>query len=402
MVDEDFLSGEEEYHVDSSTAMKGNWDKSTFDFILLFIALLLSLSFNIASNAESNQSLRYVKHPAITNSNFYLRLFPTVDYLTYGEMTDATRYARNIDQFNVTYGEHDRKVDGWYESNPDSSFRKYTYCNYFAVDVSYAMGAYLPLVHCCVICGRPTQQSFQSIGVSSTDHYLYFPIQDDSLICMVPEHSSSHRDFNANMIADWLNNSEFSSPFGWNPIKETEAQAYANKGLLTIGIRKESGAIGHVFVVHPHPYPGSSIYISQAGFDLMSDEKKPTNYVNYQYYVNKARTFLPVEQPSYSHDKRLEGSWQLDLFGFTAMTFTFRRDGTMTISTLGSSLEGTYSTSGDRYTMDYVIPGYGSYSSIMESAFQGSGMDPGIAGSGTFILSGNTLYLDGLQFTRIR
>ena len=29
-----------------------------------------------------------------------------------------------------------------------------------------------------------------------------------------------------------------------------------------------------------------------------------------------------------------------------------------------------------------------------------SGMDPGIAGSGTFILSGDTLFLDGLQFMR--
>lgn len=102
------------------------------------------------------------------------------------------------------------------------------------------------------------------------------------------------------------------------------------------------------------------------------------------------------------HDSRLEGSWQQSLFGFITMTITFRRDGTMTMATMGYSLEGIYSTSGDRYTMDYVIPGYGSYSSLMESAFQGSGIDPGIAGSGTFILSGDTLYLDGLQFTRIR
>lgn len=105
---------------------------------------------------------------------------------------------------------------------------------------------------------------------------------------------------------------------------------------------------------------------------------------------------------STGHDKRIEGSWQQSLFGFTMMTIIFRQDGTMTIATLGYSVEGTYSTNGDRYTMDFVIPGYGSYSSLMESAFQGTGTNPGKTGSGTFIISGDTLFLDGLEFKRIK
>lgn len=125
----------------------------------------------------------------------------------------------------------------------------------------------------------------------------------------------------------------------------------------------------------------------------------PMSAISSGQALPRAQTEIMI---STGHDSRIEGSWQQSLFGFTTMTFTFRQDGTMTIATLGYSLEGTYSTNGDRYTMDYVIPGYGNYSSFMESAFQESGMDPGIAGSGTFILSGDTLFLDGLQFMRIR
>lgn len=377
--------------------------------LIAFLLVVCSAMWSVISGGSvivsaSSHTTQYVKHPTITNSNYYFRLYPAVDHLSYGEMTDASRYARIIDQFNVTYGEHDQNIDGWYESVPGSSYRKYTYCNYFAVDVSFAMGAYLPLVHNCTICGRPTEQSFVSVGVSSWDHYMYQVLQNGSLLCLNPDHSSSHKDYNANMIADWLANPSFSNLFGWFSVDKSEAQASANKGYLTIGIKKESGAIGHVFVVHPHSNLASNIFISQAGADLMSDEIKPNHYINYQYYTYQYRNEWAGQTPisSGGHDSRLEGNWQQSLFGFVTMTLTFRRDGSMTISTLGYSLDGTYSTSGDRYTMDYVVPGYGSYSSSMQSALQGSGLDPGNSGSGTFILSGDTLYLDGLQFARIR
>ena len=334
----------------------------------------------------SDYTAGYVFHPNMSADNYWLRLYPTEDHLSFNEKTTAQRYAAIIDQFNVTYGENDSTVDGWYEQVPGSTYRKETYCNYFAVDVAYAMGVYLPLVKNCAICGKPTAQSFGSIGVSSTDHYLYQALLNAGLICTDSSHAAAYQDYNANSLYQWLANSSFSGMFGWVSISESEAQEKANEGYMTIGII--SGSPGHVFVIHPHANSSSQIYISQAGSDLMNDEPKPTFYTNYHYYYNagiasqndSTSIGIPSNHP-------ILGIWTAKIFGIST-SMEFRSNGVLIFSTLGFSIPYQYSITDDTISI------------AMNSDYLEMGTLP--SGISTYTISGDQLLIDSVIYTRFK
>lgn len=230
-----------------------------------------------------------VAHPIITSNNHYLSLYPMIDYLTVGLTTNATRYSKIIDQFNVTFGESMSEIDGWYEAG--TPLHKYTYCNYFAADVSYAMGAFIPLRATCTTCGKATKNSFGAIKSTSIEsqgsiskiQYMIDGLTARGLICTCA--SSTKLDFTANRLwSGWFKDKSKYSQYGWVAISYDEARFKANQGFLTLGVCSD-GSAGHVFIVHPNS-DTSTTYISQAGGDLMSNEKIKSDYKSYSFFYN--------------------------------------------------------------------------------------------------------------------
>lgn len=84
----------------------------------------------------------------------------------------------------------------------------------------------------------------------------------------------------------------------------------------------------------------------------------------------------------------LVGTWKTKVLGINQI-ITFNADGTVHGAMLGfsSQLPVKYSVSGDKITMTMDTAQYG-----------GQG---GNSSTSTFILKGDTLYLDGMEFTRI-
>lgn len=233
-----------------------------------------------------------VIHPVITSGNAWYRLYPTVRHLEFNQNTTAAGYAAIINQFDVCWGENDPYVYGWYEAK--TPYHKYTYCNYFAVDVSYAMGRFIPIANTCDNCGCPVGSSaFSSIDASGkvykANHYMWTAIKARGMNCTcdnrnIPSGWSTGRLLKWFTGDDGSGNNAFmayrhADKFGWIEIPKSEAAAKANSGYMTIGINK-----GHIYVVYPHG--GSDIYISQAGANLMSDEKLPKSYNDYRYFYN--------------------------------------------------------------------------------------------------------------------
>jgi len=86
---------------------------------------------------------------------------------------------------------------------------------------------------------------------------------------------------------------------------------------------------------------------------------------------------------------KLVGSWKTSLFGIN-QTMTFNSDGTVKGAMLGfnTQLPLKYSVSGDKLTL-----------TMDNSQDGGSGVS---TMTSTFILKGDTLYLDGIEYTRIK
>lgn len=86
---------------------------------------------------------------------------------------------------------------------------------------------------------------------------------------------------------------------------------------------------------------------------------------------------------------KLVGTWKTSLLGVN-QTLTFNSDGTVEGAMLGfnTQLPLKYSVSGDKLTL-----------SMDNSQYGGSAMS---TTTSTFILKGNTLYLDGIEYTRIK
>ena len=86
---------------------------------------------------------------------------------------------------------------------------------------------------------------------------------------------------------------------------------------------------------------------------------------------------------------KLVGTWKTSLLGIN-QTLTFSSDRTVEGAMLGfnTQLPIKYSVSGDKLTL-----------SMDNSQFGGSGVS---TTTSTFILKGDTLYLDGIEYTRIK
>ncbi len=228
------------------------------------------------------QASGVVKHPEIKSGNKWYRLYPTIDHLAFGATTNARRYAAIINQFDVCWGEDEASVYGWYE--PKTPLHPSTYCNYFAADVCFAMGAFMPIANTCETCGRPVgSSSVKSHTASGTvytsGHYLWKGITAAGLKCTC---TTTERvipgGWGTSRTSKWF--AQKSAQFGWEAVSAAQAVANANAGYLTIGINT-----GHTFVVYPRG--GSTMYISQAGSNLMSNEKMPYTKSDYKYYTNK-------------------------------------------------------------------------------------------------------------------
>ena len=86
---------------------------------------------------------------------------------------------------------------------------------------------------------------------------------------------------------------------------------------------------------------------------------------------------------------KLVGTWKTSLLGFN-QTLTSNSDGTVEGAMLGfnTQLPLKYSVSGDKLTLSMDTSQYG-----------GSGVS---TTTSTFVLKGETLYLDGMEYTRIK
>ena len=237
------------------------------------------------TTAEAQTDPDKIPHPIITGSNNTRCIYPSVLHLELGTTTNASTYAKIIDQFDVTYGENNSSLEGWYE--PHTTYHRSTYCNYFAVDVSYAMGAFLPLRSVCAVCGKPSQYAFPAIlsgnttsaGINTTITYMRDGLSARGLLCTCSSPVRSDR--GAVWLHDtWFSNPSFYEQFGWVKISYSEARSKANAGYLTIGSNS-----GHVFVVHPNS--AAETHISQAGGDLMDNEPIPNSYKNYDFFYNR-------------------------------------------------------------------------------------------------------------------
>lgn len=251
----------------------------------------VSAAVQITVNRKA-QKAGVVVHPVLTSGNAWYRLYPTVKHLEFNQNTTAAGYAAIINQFDVCWGENDPYVYGWYEAK--TPYHKYTYCNYFAVDVSYAMGRFIPIANTCENCGCPVGSSaFSSIDASGkvykANHYMWTAIKANGLNCSC-DNRSIPSGWSTGRLLKWFTGDDGSGKheymayrhadkFGWIEISKSQAAAKANSGYMTIGINK-----GHIYVVYPHG--GSTIYISQAGANLMSDEKLPASYNDYRYFYN--------------------------------------------------------------------------------------------------------------------
>ena len=233
------------------------------------------------------QAAGVVQHPVITSANAWYRLYPTIDHLSFGETTNTERYAAIIDQFDVTWGEGDAYVDGWYE--PGTTYHGSTYCNYFAVDVAYAMGCFIPIANTCENCGCPVGASaVKSHTADGTiiqgDHYMWTGMTNYGMNCScdnrsIPSGWSTNRLYTWFMGADGDPDNANAYQFCWVACSAAEAVEAANSGYMTVGLNT-----GHIFVVYPHG--GSAMYISQAGSNLMSNEPMPYTQSDYKYFYN--------------------------------------------------------------------------------------------------------------------
>lgn len=86
---------------------------------------------------------------------------------------------------------------------------------------------------------------------------------------------------------------------------------------------------------------------------------------------------------------KLVGSWKTSLLGVNQI-MTFNSDGTVQGAMLGinTQLPLKYSVSGDKLTL-----------TMDNSQYGGSGIS---TTTSTYILKGDTLYLDGIEYTRIK
>jgi len=86
---------------------------------------------------------------------------------------------------------------------------------------------------------------------------------------------------------------------------------------------------------------------------------------------------------------KLVGSWKTSLLGVSQI-MTFNSDGTVqgAMLVINTQLPLKYSVSGDKLTL-----------TMDNSQYGGSGVS---TTTSTFILKGDTLYLDGIEYTRIK
>lgn len=86
---------------------------------------------------------------------------------------------------------------------------------------------------------------------------------------------------------------------------------------------------------------------------------------------------------------KLVGTWKTSVLGINQM-ITFNADGTVQGAMLGFSTQipMKYKVSGDKITMTVDSAQYGGEGATSSTS--------------TFILKGDTLYLDGIEFTRIK
>lgn len=82
------------------------------------------------------------------------------------------------------------------------------------------------------------------------------------------------------------------------------------------------------------------------------------------------------------------GTWKASTFGIPS-TITFNSDGTISSASLGfsTSIPARYKVNGDKITLTMDNTAYGLSNTSTTS---------------TFILKGDTLWMDGLEFTRIK
>ena len=170
---------------------------------------------------------------------------------------DVEAYEKIILQFDVT-GQHGGGT--YYVPMPSGA----TYCNFFAADVSSAMGAFFPHIAMCKTCHKPSKNS-------KLDEKLYELLYNKGLICSceasvkedIAFSGSRRSDVTANVDAWML---EYAEMYGWKKIpannkdKTSIACQYANSGYLTIGVYWK-----HVFIVHPNPDNPTVMYQTQAG-----------------------------------------------------------------------------------------------------------------------------------------
>jgi hypothetical protein len=83
----------------------------------------------------------------------------------------------------------------------------------------------------------------------------------------------------------------------------------------------------------------------------------------------------------------LVGTWEANTFGITT-TMEFKNDGTMTLSTLGFSIQAKYSVSGNQVTL------------TMENGYTDISSMP--VGTSTFSISGDQLLMDGIIYKKVK
>lgn len=215
-----------------------------------------------------NSDVKLVDNRYVYKSGDKLSLVEPAFYLEPSRNVETTANVDDlktiIDQFDVL-NEHNSSAkkhgSGFYYPSSGS-----TYCTTYARDLANAMGACLP-AYCCSSCGYAKAAGLGE-GVAK---YL----KEKSILCTCRGSSSSLMAFHVksksaqNTYNDlYCYMKVYGETYGWEAIpakgKDKTAMAYANQGLLVIGIYSDYNKhAGHVFAVYPSN--GSSMHQAQAG-----------------------------------------------------------------------------------------------------------------------------------------
>jgi len=155
-----------------------------------------------------------------------------------------------------------RKIIDWLDVEKSARYirdARSTFCNIYAYDYAYLMGAYVPRVWWAKV-------ALENLDFSS------------------PRYGSTILEMNANALYEWF--PKYGGGFGWKEVNTTDAQIAANQGhcVIMVAANKNRAKSGHIVAVVPET---DKVKCMQANGIIIYPVQSQAGAVNKKYFCSK-------------------------------------------------------------------------------------------------------------------